>query len=260
MHLWRRSSAPSGTALVGRGPEGLRLTPIGESLLPIIEEAARAVSAIERAVIEQIARALGGAVGLHAAHHTGARRPARSLHLSHSSSSAARGQSISKKAKLIWPSAYGPVTDSDLRGAQARRQRLVTLRFRGVLTSTNTRPQTDIDDLSGHDLIGYDPSLSTVPRQMGRSARQGRQRHITQPAGNDRHGQRRAEQIGLAVFLARCGVNEPGLAPHRKVVATQVTGLSRAKRRALEEMRYAVIAYVISVMKPMQIWKIQADL
>jgi DNA-binding transcriptional LysR family regulator len=150
------------TALVLRGPDGLRLTPIGEALLPLIEEVGRAVQAAQNHVAAKRSRVrLAVPSGYTQILTPGLARLRQARpHLVLELVSGARPVDL-KKGEADLALRNGPIDDPELLVRKVGVAGWSLYASREYLLS-HQRPSS-IDDLSGHDVVGYDTALVSVP-------------------------------------------------------------------------------------------------
>jgi DNA-binding transcriptional LysR family regulator len=159
-----------GAALVVRGPDGLKLTPLGESLVPLVHEVERAVGAVQDRARSQKTRVRlampSGLTHFFADGLTQLRsdHPELALELL----SGARPVDLkSGEADLAIRS--GPIADEDLIASKLCEMGWSLYATESYLARRG-RPH-DALDLTGHDVIGYDPSLATTPAAAWLEAR-----------------------------------------------------------------------------------------
>ena len=151
-----------GAPLVIRNPDGLQLTPLGERLLPLIEDIARAVLAVEDEVANRRTRVRlavpSGFTKLFTEQIAQLRResPDISLELLSSSRPADLHRGEAELALRM-----GPVTDEDL-VAQNLGQAGWSLYAADAYLARRPAPNNP-RDLAGHDIIAFDESLCGVP-------------------------------------------------------------------------------------------------
>jgi len=151
-----------GAALVIRAPDGLHLTPLGESLVPLVENIERAVSTAYGHASQRQAR-------VRVAMPTGFTRlfsanlgPLRSTHpqlILEFLTGAAPVDLKRGQADLAIRS--GPVADQELIARPLGKSGWSLYAAPAYLARRGT--PSDLDDLSGHDLIGFDPAFLAVP-------------------------------------------------------------------------------------------------
>lgn len=151
-----------GAPLVLRGPEGLTLTPLGEAVLPLVEQVEHAVSAVRELVSARRARVRlavpSGFTALFTARVAELQRehPRLSLELV----SGARPVDL-KRGEADLAVRVGAIADKDL-VARKLCESGWALYAAGSYLARRGAPR-DLDDLAGHDVIGFDPSLARVP-------------------------------------------------------------------------------------------------
>jgi DNA-binding transcriptional LysR family regulator len=159
-----------GAPLVMRGPEGLRLTPLGTRVLPHVEEIDRAARAIvEQAAADRRRVRLAVPSGFAALITAELPRLTRAhADVSLELLSGSRPVDI-KHGEADIALRVGPVTDPDLVA-----QKVGTMGWALYAAHAYVERRgapADLDDLSGHDIIGYDASLASVPGALWLEAR-----------------------------------------------------------------------------------------
>jgi DNA-binding transcriptional LysR family regulator len=238
-----------GAPVVLRGPDGLQTTPLGERLIPLAAEVERAVSAVS-----DLAAAHRGRVRLAmpsgftslftaglaqlCAHH-----PGLSLELV----SGSRPVDL-KKGEADLAIRSGPVTDKELVARKLCESGFSLYAAEAYLA--RRPPPRDPNDLAGHDLIAFDPSMAAVPAARWIEERAVsativlRGREMTDMLAAARGG------AGLAVLPCMLGDAEVGLRRLTPQVLVRRT-LSLVYRREAKLAAHvrAVIAFVVDVMR-----------
>jgi DNA-binding transcriptional LysR family regulator len=238
-----------GAPLFIRRPDGLQLTPLGETLAPLAGQVERAVLALSDQVTQQTARVrvamptgftrlfTAGLARLRAEH------PALSLELL----SEPRLVNLRKgEADLAIRS--GPVSDDDL---VARRLGEVGSTLYAAPAYLARRPApAAADDLRGHDLIGYDQSLAALPvakwieEHAGDATIVLRSREMTEMLAAALSG------AGVAMLPCFLGDEEPGLERLTpEVISTREISLVYRRELRLVKSVRAVIEFVVDVMR-----------
>jgi DNA-binding transcriptional LysR family regulator len=151
-----------GEPLFFRGPEGLRLTPLGEKLAEPVEELGRAVVALRNLVASHRARVRlavpSGFARLFTARlaKLAKESPALSLELMSGSHPVDLKRGDADLAIRI-----GPITDKDLVVRRIGESGWSLYASNGYLA--RHCGTVDPDNLAGHEVIGYDPSLAAAP-------------------------------------------------------------------------------------------------
>jgi DNA-binding transcriptional LysR family regulator len=238
-----------GGAVVLRGPEGLKLTPLGERLLPLAQEVERRVLDIQHAARSQTERVrlavpsgfselfTPGLARLREAH------PRLALELI----SGARRVDL-KKGEADLALRSGPVEDAEL---VARKLGESGWSLYASPHYMRDRVALEHDcDLAGHDVIGYDESLLEMPagrwlEQQSTTARVVlRSREMTEMLAAARSG------IGIALLPCILGDQEPALVRLTpRVLATRNVSLVYYREAKLSEAVRAVMQHVISVVQ-----------
>jgi DNA-binding transcriptional LysR family regulator len=239
-----------GASVVLRGPEGLRLTPYGEKLTPLVEEVERAVSAVRDLAASQRGRVrlavpsgftrlfTGGLAQLCMDH------PGLSLELVSGSRPAdlMRGE-----ADLAIRS--GPVVDKEL-VARKLCESGFSLYASEAYLARRSGPVvlSDPNDLAGHDVIAYDPSLASVPAAKWIEERSAhativlRSREMTDMLAAAIGG------AGLAVLPCMLGDAEPNLRRLTPdILARRTLSLIYRREAKLSREVRAVIGFVVDV-------------
>lgn len=237
-----------GAPLVLRGPDGLRLTPVGEKIVPIAEQIERSVSSLRDAVRSDGVRVrlavpsgftrlfLPGLAELREA------RPELVLEIV---SGARLVELEGSEADLAVRS--GPIEDGDLIARPLCKSGW-SLYAAATYLSRRSVPQ-NLDDLSGHELIGYHPSLSRLPaaQWVEERAQQGativlRSREMTDMLA--------AAQSGLGLALLPCFLADREPALQRltpQVLAARALSLVYRREMRLSASISAVIDFVFKV-------------
>jgi DNA-binding transcriptional LysR family regulator len=238
-----------GAPLVVRGPEGLRLTPVGQKLLPLVAEVARGIeqaralvasekSRVRLAMPSGFSRLFAPELGRLQQQH-----PGLSLELL----SGARPVDL----------ALGEA-DLALRGGTIVGKDLISRKLGSSGWALYASPAylgkapqgVDLEDLSGHDLIGFDPSLADGPAAKWLAERTGSAQIVMR--GREMVDMLAAAQSGVGLVLLPCFLGDADtelVRLSRGVVASH--GLSlvyRREARISKEVR-AVIRFVAEVIE-----------
>lgn len=232
-----------------RGPDGLRLTALAERLLPLGEEVLRAVRALEDAVASDNVKVRlavpSGFTALITQHLTRLRRDAPEVSLELLSGSKPVDL---KKGEAELALRLGPITDLDLVAQNVGDAGWALYAAETYLARRGAPP--DPRQLSGHEVIGYDEGLASVPgakwletHAMGASTVL-RSREMTDMVAAAESG------LGLAVLPCVLGEAASGL----KRLSEEVLGTRRVSLVYRREMMRvapvrAVINFVASVMR-----------
>jgi len=237
-----------GAPLVIRGYDGLHLTPLGASLVPVAEE-------VERAVLRVHVLATQGHARVRLAMPTGftqlftgrlaqlrAEYPLLTLEFLTGVKAADLKRGEADLAVRI-----GPLTDQDL-VVRPLGQAGSSLYASAAYLARHPQP-IDPDDLSGHEIIGYDLMLSEMPAakwieaRLPRATLALRSREMTDMMAAALSG------AGLAVLPCLIGDHEPGLVRVLPpVLATRALSLVYPREARLDAPVQAVIRFVIDVM------------
>lgn len=238
-----------GAALVLRGPEGLQLTLLGEKLVPLVEEVERAVVAVRDLAASEKARVrLAVPSGFTKLFTPGLARlckehPGLSLELV----SGARPVDL-KRGEADLAIRAGPIADEDL---VVRKLCVSGWSLYASEEYIARRPgPVDPDDLSGHEVIGFDPALSKmaaakwIEERASKTTIVLRSREMTDMVAAASSG------VGLAVVPCLIGDAEPTLTRLTdEVVATHNLSLVYRRESRLSENVRAVARFVIEVMR-----------
>lgn len=238
-----------GAPLVLRGPEGLRLTSIGEAAVPLVEQVEQAVAAVRERVTARRARVRlavpSGWTTLFSARVASLRRehPKLSLELV----SGSRPADL-KKGEADLAVRAGTIADEDLI-ARKLCESGWALYAADTYVARRGVPH-DVDDLGGHDVIGFDPSLARVPMARWLEARSGaanvvmRGREVTDMLAAGLSG------VGLCALPCMVADVEPSLTRLTKGLIAQpaISLVYRREAKLSREVR-AVIRMVIDVVR-----------
>jgi DNA-binding transcriptional LysR family regulator len=238
-----------GAPLVVRGPEGLRLTLLGSQVAPLAEEVERGIAAISDLVAFQktrvrLATPSGFAqllseslVQLRADH------PGISLEIVGGARSADLKRGEAHLALRI-----GPIDDQDLVARKLCEAGFSLYASEAYLARRPT--PADVDDLSGHEVIGFDPIFAASPAGRwieGHAA--GTQivmriREMTDVLSAAREG------IGVAMLPCVLGDEEPSLRRLTpRVLASSPLSLVYSREARMSEPVRAVIGFVTTVIR-----------
>jgi DNA-binding transcriptional LysR family regulator len=238
-----------GAPLVIRAPDGLHLTPLGESLVPQIEEIDRAVSAV-RGVVSQIPTRVRlamptGFTALFSESLVRLRQtqPQLALELL----TGAKPVDLRRgEADLAIRS--GPIDDEDLI-VRPLGDSGWSLYAAPAYLSAHAAP-TDLDDLSGHALIGFDPALAGVPAAQWIEQRAGDSGGTIVLRSREMSEMQVAAIGGAGLALLPCLAAEGVAGLVRltpRVLATRALWLAYPRESRLSPAVQAVIRFVIEV-------------
>jgi len=238
-----------GAALVLRGPDGLRLTPLGERLLPITEQIERTVQSLSDLVEQGVSRVRlavpSGFPRLFAAGLAALRSQHPGLLLE-----------IVSGARLV--DLEQSEADLAVRSAPGDSGDLIARRLCSSGWSLYAAPSylarraapESLDDLSGHDLIGYHQSLAQMPPAQWLEARAGvasvvlRSREMTDIVAAAASG------LGLAVLPCVLADVEPGLVRLTpEVLASRPLWLVYRREMRLSAAVSVVIDFVLEIIR-----------
>jgi DNA-binding transcriptional LysR family regulator len=238
-----------GGPLVLRGPDALQLTPLGERVLPLVESIERTVSALRQA-------------GSSGSERVRLAVPSGFSPLFVERLDALRALAPEVVLELVSGAGVGDLDRSEadlaVRSAQDDHDELISRRLctsgwslyaAPAYLGRRTAPE-DLDDLSGHDLIGYDVSLALSPAARWVEARAGqarvvvRSRELTDMLAAARSG------AGLALLPCVLADAERGLVRLTpRVLATRMLSLVYRREMRQSAAVTAVIQFVIDVMR-----------
>jgi DNA-binding transcriptional LysR family regulator len=238
-----------GAPLVLRSPDGLKLTPLGSKVLPLVENVERAVREVENAVRSEKVRVRLAVPSGFTKYFTAELPKLRAEHpeIELELISGARPVDL-KKGEADLSLRSGPVEDDDLVIRKVA-DSCWSLYASDAYLARHPGP-IDLDDLAGHELIGYDTLLARVPAAKwieDRSERATivlRSREMTDMAA--------AASTGAGIAALPCGIGdeEPSLrrlTPH--VIASRAVALVYRREVKLSDHVRAVIDFVIEVME-----------
>lgn len=236
-----------GAPVVLRNPDGLQLTPLGERLLPLVVEVERGVVAIQDVVEHgQVRVRLAVPSGMTQL-FTGAlaRLRVEHPHVALEIVSGARPVDLHKgEADVALRS--GVVTDPEL--VARKLCDAAWALFASAHYLARKPPPIDPDDLSGHDVIAFDPSMASVPiarwveERASRATVVLRSREMTDILAAARSG------LGLAVIPCSLGDTEPGLVRVSEVLGSNPMSLVYRRESRHSASHRAVLDFAIEVM------------
>jgi len=237
-----------GAPLVIRAPDGLHLTPLGASLVPLVEEVDRAVLAVHGRASQRHARVRlampTGFTGLFSANLE--RLRSAHPHLTLELLTGARPVDL-KRGEADLAIRSGPVLDQELIVRPLGESGWSLYAAPAYLA--RHPPPADLDDLRGHDIIGFDLTLSEVPAAKWIEQRT---RGATVVLRSREMADMQAAALsGAGLALLPClGANEQAglvrLTPH--VLATRQLTLVYPREARLAQPVQAVIRFVLDVM------------
>jgi DNA-binding transcriptional LysR family regulator len=237
-----------GAPLVLRGPDGLKLTPLGEAVVPLVEQVERAVAAVRDAMAAQRARVRlavpSGFTSLFTPHIAELQKehPGLSLEVV----SGARPVDL-KKGEADLAVRVGPIADKDL-VARKLCESGWSLYASDTYLQRRGAPEST-DDLTGHDLIGFDPSLARAPQAKWLEARSAganivmRSREVADMLAAARSG------VGLCALPCMVGDPDPLLTRLTGLIATPNISLVYRREAKVSREARAVMRMVVEVMR-----------
>jgi DNA-binding transcriptional LysR family regulator len=238
-----------GAPLFIRTPDGLQLTPLGERIAPLAEQVASTVHGVHHLATQQTVRVRLAVPTGFTPFFTAALARLRDSHpdITLEILSSSRVVDLAKgEAELAIRS--GPIIDGEL---IARRVGAAGWSLYASPAYLARRPApVDIEDLAGHDLIGYDPSLAAMPaaRWIERHAPPAtivlRSREMTDMLAATVSG------AGIAALSCLVGDAEPALVrlTPRVISSRELSLVYRREMRLVAPVR-AVIRFVVEVMR-----------
>jgi DNA-binding transcriptional LysR family regulator len=236
-----------GAALVLRGPDGLTLTPLGERVLPLAEDVERTVLALRHAVASnQIRVRLAVPSGFTRLFAEGFARlrldhPEISLELVSGSRMVDLHKGEADLALRI-----GPITDPEL---VARKVGESPWALYAAEAYVARHPDgVDSEDLSGHELIGYDASLASVPAAQWIESRAANATIVMRSREMTDMYAAVASGIGLAAIPCSLGDPDPTLRRVSDVLGTRDISLVYRREARLSEPVRVVVQFVVARM------------
>jgi DNA-binding transcriptional LysR family regulator len=238
-----------GAPLVLRGPDGLQLTPLGTRIVPLVEEveaATRQICAVAAAGARHVRVATpSGFAGLLSSSLDLLREehPDISLELI----SGARPIDL-RKGEADLAIRAGPIADADLIARKLCDSGFSLYASEAYLARRG--PPADAGDLTGHEVVGFDPTLAATPPARWIEAHAAgatmvfRGREMTDVMGAAVAG------AGLAVLPCLLGDDEPKLrrVTERVLVRQPLSVVYRREARVAEPVR-AVVRFVTAIMR-----------
>ncbi len=238
-----------GAPLVLRGPDGLQLTALGEKLSPLVEEMERAVRSVRDLVASHRARVrLAVPSGFARLFTPGVAQlcrdhPGLSLELL----SGARPVDL-KRGEADLALRSGPVGDKELvvrklcdSGFSLYASDAYLARRPGPVSTS---------DLSGHDVIGFDPSMAAMPAARWIDERAANATIVLRSREMTDMVTATASGLGLAVLPCVLGDAEPGLRRlTAEVVATRGLSLVYRRESRLSASVRAVVRFVVETIR-----------
>lgn len=238
-----------GAPLVLRGPEGLKLTPLGEAVVPLVEQVEQAVARVRDQVSTRRARVRlavpSGFTTLFTSRVAELQKenPKLSLELV----SGARPADL-KKGEADLAVRVGTIADKELIARKLCDSGWALYAADSYLARRGV--PRDLDDLSGHDVIGFDPSLARVPAAQWLEARSEganivmRSREVTDMLAAAMSG------VGLCALPCMVADVEPKLTRLTTdlIARPSISLVYRREARLSREVR-AVVRMVVDVMR-----------
>lgn len=238
-----------GTPVMIRAPDGLHLTPLGKSLVPLVEEAERAAQAVYSRATQQPARVrLAIPTGLTKWFTVNLAR----LRLAHPQLTLEllTGSTVLdlKRGEADIAIRSGSISDAELIARPLGSAGFSLYAAPNYLAHHPAPP--DLDDLSGHQIIGYDLALADVPAAQWIAQRLDgaqlamRSREMAEMLDAALSG------AGLAVLPCMIADDEPGLVRLTPdVLVSPPLWLVYPREARLIQPLQAVIGFVLDVMR-----------
>jgi DNA-binding transcriptional LysR family regulator len=238
-----------GAPLVVRGSDGIKLTPLGERLLPVVRELERGVTTVQDlARCSQTRVRLALPSGLSQL-FTGRLADLRSRHpeLALELSSGARAVDL-KNGEADLAIRAGPIQDDEL---IARRLGEMGWSLYAAESYLARRGKPNpLDDLSEHDVIGYDPLLAATPAAQWLEAHATRAHVVLRSREMTDMVSAAAGGIGLALLPCVLADAEPKLTRlSPEVLATREIWLVYRRETTLSEPVRTVVDFVLDTMR-----------
>jgi DNA-binding transcriptional LysR family regulator len=234
---------------VMRGPEGLRLTPLGEAAMPLVEQVERAVGGVRDLASLRRKRVRvavpSGFTTLLTPHlpRLQVENPQLSLELL----SGARPVDL-KKGEADLAVRIGPVSDPDLVVRKVCEAGWALYASRAYLERRGA--PTDVDDLRGHHVIGYDASLARLPAAQWLEERSAKARVVMRCREMSDMLTATTSGLGLAVLSCWAADADPMLVRLTKeqVASRGVSLVYRREVRLSKEVR-VVMRMIVDVLR-----------
>ena len=235
-----------GAPLVLRKPDGLQLTPLGERVLPLVVEVERGVVAIQDVVSHgQVRVRLAVPSGMTQLFASAlARLRLEHPHVALEIVSGARPVDLHKgEADVAIRS--GVVTDPDLIARKLTDAGWALFASEHYLA--RKAAPIDLDDLAGHEVIAFDPSMASTPiarwieERAARATVVLRSREMTDVLAAARSG------LGLAVLPCSLGDTDPGLVRLSDVLGSNPMSLVYRRESRHSASHRAVLDFALEV-------------
>ena len=238
-----------GAPLVLRGPDGLRLTPLGERVVPLAREVERVVASVRELVSSQRTRVrLAVPTGFTKlfTDRLGALRekhPELSLELV----SGARPVDLAKSEADL-AIRIGTVRDESLVAKKLVESGWALYAAESYIARRGA--PMSLDDLAGHDVVGFDPSLASVPPAVWLEARAENATVVVRSREATDMLTAALSGAGLAALPCLLADAEPTLRrlTPEPIASPLVSLVYRREARLSDEVR-AVVAFVADVMR-----------
>jgi DNA-binding transcriptional LysR family regulator len=238
-----------GAPLVTRAPDGLHLTPLGASLVPLVEDVERAVLAAYGHASQQQARVrLAMPTGFTRLFSSNLER-LRAAHPQLTLELLTGSKPVDlKRGEADLAIRSGPIVDEELI-ARSLGESGWSLYASPAYLARHPAPG-DLDDLSGHDLIGFDPTLAAVPAAQWIEQRTHGATVVLRSREMSDMQAAALSGAGLAVLPCLGADDEPGLLRLTpRVLATRGLSLVYPREARLSQPTQAVIRFVLDVMR-----------
>jgi DNA-binding transcriptional LysR family regulator len=237
-----------GAPLVVRGPAGLELTSLGQKVLPLVEGVERAVHQVQKVAAQQQARVRlavpSGFTGIFTPHlgRLRERRPGLELELV----SGARPVDL-KKGEADLAIRIGTITDPELVTRKLGTSGSALFASREYL-ARKPAPKNP-ENLAGHELIGFDVTLSHVPSAQWLDAHAQGAAYVLRSREMTDMVQACVAGAGLALVPCNLGDAEPKLKRVSGLLTERPIWLVYRKEARLNDGVRAVSQFVVEVMR-----------
>jgi DNA-binding transcriptional LysR family regulator len=235
-----------GAAVVARGPEGLRPTAIGAELVPILDDIERAVASLQSLVEQRCSHVRFATPSGFASYFTSSLATLRAAHprVSLEIMSGARPVDL-QKGDADLALRVGPITDASL---VARKIGEVGWALYASRSYLRRNGNVNVDDLTGHEIIGFDRGLAESPAAKWLEVRAGGATVVHRSREMVDMRDAAVSGIGLAVLPCGLGDESPLLRrAHPNVVATRAISIVYRRDARVSAALRAVIRFVVDV-------------
>jgi DNA-binding transcriptional LysR family regulator len=236
-----------GAAVVARGPTGLRPTAIGAELVPLLDDIDRAVASLQSLVEQRRSHVRFATPSGFASYFTSSLATLRAAHprVSLEIMSGARPVDL-QKGEADLALRVGPIADPSLIARKIGDVGWALYASSSYLK--RTKRAVDVDDLTGHEIIGFDRGLAESPaaKWLEARARGATVVHRSREMVDTRDAV--VSGIGLAVLPCALGDESPLLRRvHPDVVATRAISIVYRRDARVSAALRVVIRFVVDV-------------